>query len=55
MRVTEAQDRRSFLEQGPFDKHFMYDIQKKGSAGEKFRGFLQDTLKTAFQFNPQMH
>ena len=26
--------RTGFLEQKHFDKHFMYDIQKKGSAGE---------------------
>ena len=36
-----------FLEQKHFDKHFMYDIQKRGFAGENV--FLQDILKNAFQ------
>ena len=49
MRVTGAHDRTAFLEQWHFDKHFMYDIQKKGSQGKIFVFFLQDTLKIAFQ------
>ena len=52
MRGTDAQpgnfrDRSGFLEYGHFDKHFMYDIQKKH--GKIFLFLLQDTLKTAFQ------
>ena len=44
------QGRTDFLEQKHFDKHFMHDIQKKGSAGENFLlFFLQGILKTAFQ------
>ena len=31
--------RTGFLEQKHFDKHFMHDIQKKGSAGKKFLVF----------------
>ena len=46
MRVAGTQDRTGFLEKGHFDKHFMYDIQKRGSAGKKNVFFLQDTLKT---------
>ena len=42
MRVAGTQDRTVFLEKGHFDKHFMYDIQKRGSAGKRY----QDTLKT---------
>ena len=39
LKVTSAQPeifhgRTGFLEQKYFDKHFMHDIQKKGSAGE---------------------
>ena len=39
LKVTGAQpeifwDRTGFLEQKHFDKHFMHDIQKKGTAGE---------------------
>ena len=46
MRVAGTQDRTGFFEKGHFDKHFMYDIQKRGSAGKKNVFFLQDTLKT---------
>ena len=54
MKVTGVQPgifwgRTDFLKQGHFDKHFMCDIQKKGSVGKNVRVFLQDTLKTAFQ------
>ena len=31
--------RTGFLEQKHFDKHFMHDIQKKGSSGENFLVF----------------
>ena len=41
-------DRAGFLEQKHFDKHFMHDIQKKGSTWGKF-SCLKDILKTAFQ------
>ena len=51
MRVTGAQDRADFLKWGHFDKHFVYDIQKKSSAWKKFVFFLQDTLKAAFQMS----
>ena len=49
MRVTSAQPRifwgrTGFLEQGRFDKHFMYDIQKKGSAGKNIRDFFSKML-----------
>ena len=36
MRFIGAQGRTDFLEWGHFDKHFMYDIQKKDSTGKKF-------------------
>ena len=49
MRVAGVQDRRIFLEKGHFDKHFMNNIQKKGSAGKMFSAFFQVTLNTAFQ------
>ena len=40
MRVIGAQDRTgSLLEQRHFDKHFMHDIQMKGSTGKKIRVF----------------
>ena len=44
LKVTCAQpgsflDRTSFFEQGHFDKHFMDDIQMKGSAGKNFLFF----------------
>ena len=39
MTVAGAQNRTGFLEKGPFDKHFMYDIQKRGSPGKNFRVF----------------
>ena len=51
-KVTGAQPgvfrgRIGFLKQKHFDKHFMHDIQKKGSTVKCF--FRQDILKTAFQ------
>ena len=39
MRVIGAQGRTGFWEKGQFDKHFMHDIQKKGSTGKNFRVF----------------
>ena len=42
IRVIGAQGRTGFWEKGQFDKHFMYDIQRKGSTGK-------DNLKTALQ------
>ena len=44
MNVTGAQPeifrgKTGLLEQKHFDKHFMHDIQKKGSAGENFLVF----------------
>ena len=44
LKVTGAQPeifqgRTGFLEQKHCDKHFMHDIQKKGSAGENFLVF----------------
>ena len=44
LKVTGAQPeifqgRTGFLEQKHFDKHFMHDIQKKGSAGKKCLAF----------------
>ena len=44
LKVTGAQPeifqgRTGFLEQKHFDKHFMHDIQKKGSAGKNFLAF----------------
>ena len=50
LKVTGAQPeiflgRAGFLEQKHFDKHFMNDIQKKGSAGKNFLVFfLQDII-----------
>ena len=41
--------RTDFLESGHFYKHFMCDIQMKGSTGKTFVLLLQDTLKAAFQ------
>ena len=35
MRVIGAQGRTGSLELGHFDKHFMYNIQNKGSTGKK--------------------
>ena len=54
LKVTGAQPeifqgRTGFLEQKHFDKHFMHEIQEKGSAGKNLVIFLQDVLKTAFQ------
>ena len=54
LKVTGAQpeifqSRTGFLEQKHFDNHFMYNIQKKGSAGKIFLFFLQDIPKTVFQ------
>ena len=44
LKVTDAQPgifqgRTGFLEQKHFDKYFMHDIQKKGSAGKNFLVF----------------
>ena len=44
LKVTGAQPgifrgRTGFLEQKHFDKHFMHDIQKKGSVGKNFLVF----------------
>ena len=44
LKVTGAQPgifqgRTGFLEQKHFDKHFMHDIQKKGSVGKTFPVF----------------
>ena len=54
MKVTDAQPRifrgkTGFLEERHFDKNFMHDIEKKGSAGKIFMFFLQDILKIAFK------
>ena len=53
LKVTGAQPGifrgQNFSEQGNFDKHFMHEIQKKGSAGKNFLVFLQDILKYAFK------
>ena len=53
MKNTDAQPiifwgRTDFLEQGHFDKHFMYDMQKRALQGQIFDFFLKDNLKTAF-------
>ena len=41
LRVTTRQfsGQEGFLEEKHLDKHFMHDIQKKGSAGENFLVF----------------
>ena len=59
MRVTGTQPgifggRTGFLEQGRFNKHFMHNTQKKGSAGENVPVFLQDILKTAFEMRIEL-
>ena len=44
LKITSTQPgifwgRTGFLEQKHFDKHFMHDVQKKGSAEENFLAF----------------
>ena len=39
MRFIDEHGRTGSLEQGHFDKYFMYDIQKRGSTGKNFRVF----------------
>ena len=48
-KFAKFQGRAGSLEQKHFDKYFMHDIQKKGSAGKIFLFFVQDILKTVFQ------
>ena len=43
--------RGGFLELGHFDKRFMYDIQKKDSAGKNFGVFLQYLLNCILNEN----
>ena len=49
MRAKDAQERTGVLEKRHFYKHFMHDIQKKGSAGKHFSFFFQNTFQTTFQ------
>ena len=43
------QGRREFLEWEHFDKYFINNTPKKGTASKNFGVFLPDVLKTAFQ------
>ena len=50
MRAKDAQERTGLLEKRHFYKHFMHDIQKKGSAGKHFSFFFKIPFKLHFQW-----
>ena len=46
-RIFRDTDRGIFLQKRHLNKHFMYDISKKGLTGTNFGVLFKDTLKTA--------